>query len=394
MIKTSPLDDFVTMLGGADWNDRIAALAEAGRLPTRAGRAILQRHCIELTIERLRHMPPGHLPCAAERCIMADAAEALSTLSELSGPGRERFLARLRASLVGQACLVDTFHLLRTAAMRRSQGFQVQFAGFELGAPFDLLIRRGGAAAEIACTVVSAEEGRGIQRCAWLRLVDSLDRELQAWLRDNPGRYLMKMTLHGRLHDGDDALQARIRSRIRDTLRHRVPCDGDVAATIRLEPLALPAANSDGPGLMPRLRHEFGPEAHLTVIPAGGSVLALAARADRENDVATAVNRHLKAAASSRLSGHHPGVMALFIEDLDQLEWRLLRETLQLEGEVRQFMTHEAARRVAAVSCTSRLELFGMASAGAEPRGEVRFRNPAHPSAKLEALAPAVSSFG
>ncbi len=394
MIETTLLDGFVTMLGSGDWSDRIAALTKTGRTPTRAGRATLQRHCIELTIERLRHMPLDHLPSAAERCIMADTAEALSTLSGLSGPGREQFLARLRASLVGQGCLVDTFHLLRIAAVRRSQGFQVQFAGFELGAPFDLLIRRGGIAAEIACNVVSAEEGRGIQRRAWLRLVDSLDRESQAWLRSNPGRYLMKMTLHGPLHDGDDVLQARIQTRIRETLRHRTPSEGDVAATVRLEPLALPTANADEPGLMPRLRHEFGPEAHLTVISAGDSVLALVARADRENDVATAVNRHLKAATSSRLSGQHPGVMALFIEDLDQLEWRLLRETLQLEGEVRQFMTHKVASRVAAVSCTSRLELFGMISAGAEPLGEVRFRNPAHPSAKLEALAPAVSSSG
>jgi hypothetical protein len=392
MIETAPLDGFVTMLGSADWSDRIAALTEAGRMPTRAGRAILQRHCIELTIERLRRMPLTRLPSAAERCIVADTAEALSTLLGLSRPGREQFLARLRASLVGQGCLVDTFHLLRIAAMRRSQGFQVQFAGFELGAPFDLLIRRGGVAAEIACDVLSAEEGRGIHRRAWLRLVDGLDRELQAWLRSNPGRYLMKMTLHGRLHDEDDVLQAKVQTRIRNTLRHRTFSEGDVAATVRLEPLALPTANADEPSLMPRLRHEFGPEAHLTVISAGGSVIALAARAERENDVATAVNRHLKAAASSRLSGQHPGVIALFIEDLDQLEWRLLRETLQLEGEIRQFMTHKVASCVAAVSCTSRLELFGMVSAGAEPQGEVRFRNPSHPSAKLEALAPAVSS--
>ncbi len=361
-------------------------------MPTRAGRATLQRHCIELTIERLRHIPLKRLPNIAEHCIMADTAGALSTLSGLSGPGRERFLARLRASLVGQGCLVDAFHLLRIAATRRSQGFQVQFAGFELGAPFDLMIRRGGVAAEIACNVLSAEEGRSIRRCAWLRLMDGLDQELQAWLRSNPGRYLMKMTLHGLLHD-DDALQVRMRTRIRSMLRHRTFSEDDDVATVRLEPLVLPAASADGPSLMPRLRHEFGPEAHLTVIAAGGSVLALAARAEHENDVATAVNRHLKAAASSRLSGQHPGIMALFIEDLDQLEWRLLRETLQLEGEIRRFMTHKAASRVAAVSCTSRLELFGMASAGAEPRGEVRFRNSAHPSARLTALAPAVSSF-
>ncbi len=392
MTETALLDGFVTALGSAEWGERIAALTEAGRVASRTGRAVLQLHCIELTIERLRRAPLKRLPNAAERCVMMDTGEALSTLSALSAAGRERFLARLRSSLIGHGSLIGVFHLLRTATMRRSQGFEVQFAGCEMDVPFDLLIRRAGVAAEVACDVLSAEAGRSIQRSAWLRLVDALDRELQAWLRSNPGRYLMKMTLHGGLHAGDDAVQAELKTRIRKTLVRRTQSEPDGAATLRLEPLTLPAADADGPGLMRRLRDEFGPEAHLAIISAGGSVLALAARTGHADEVAAAVNRHLKAAAPARLSGQHPGVLALFIEDVDRLEWRLLRETLALEGEIRRFMTHEEAVSVAAVSCTSRLELFDMASAGAEPRGEVRFRNPAHPSAKLEALAPAVSS--
>lgn len=394
MIETAFLDDFVTLVGAAAWSDRLAALTRTGRTPTHAGRATLQRHCIEFVIERLRHTPLDHMPSTAERCVMTDAAGGLSTFSELSPPGREQFLARLHASLAGQGCLVDFFHLLRIAAMRRSQGFEVQFAGFELGAPFDLLIRRRGVAAEVSCDVLSAEDGRGIQRRAWLRLMDGLDRELQTWLRANPGRFLMKITLHDHLQGEDDAQHATVRDRILGMLHNRALPQSEAEATIRLEPLALPMQYADGQSLIPQLRHAFGPEAHLTVVSAGGSVLALAARAGCENDIASAVNRHLTTAASRRLSGQHPGIMALFIEDLDQREWRLLRDTLQLEGEVRQFMTHEAASRVAAVSCTSRLELFGMVSAGAEPQGEVRFRNPAHPFARLEALAPAVSSSG
>jgi hypothetical protein len=391
MIAVAHLDDFVTLLGCAGWSERIASLTEAGRAPTRAGRAVLQRHCIELAIERLRREPLNRRPSAAERCIIADTAEALHTLSSLSALGRERFLAQLRASMGGQGSLIEPFHLLRVAAKRRSQGFQVAFARLEVEAPFDLLIRRDGVAAEIACEVVSAEAGRGIHRRAWLALVDALDHELQAWLLGNPGRYLMKMTLHGDLHDQDDTLQAKMRARMRDTLLRRAPLDSDAAATIRLERLTLPAADADGPGLLPRLRHEFGAEAHLAVISAGGSVLALAARAGRENDVATAVSSHLKATTPARLSGQLPGVIALFLEDLDQLEWRLLRERLMLEAAIRQFMTCQEASCVAAVSCSSRIELFNIA--GAEPQGEIRFRNPGNPSAKLEWLAPAVSSY-
>jgi hypothetical protein len=41
---------------------------------------------------------------------------------------------------------------------------------------------------------------------------------------------------------------------------------------------------------------------------------------------------------------------------------------------------------VVAVTCTSRLELFGASDAA------MRFRNPSHPAAKAPALAPAVLS--
>jgi hypothetical protein len=80
----------------------------------------------------------------------------------------------------------------------------------------------------------------------------------------------------------------------------------------------------------------------------------------------------------------------VFIEDIDRADWFGLRDSLSLEGEARRFLAHRAARNVAAVTCTSRFELFGMADAACE--GELRFRNPAHPAAKTVSLAPAILS--
>ena len=87
-----------------------------------------------------------------------------------------------------------------------------------------------------------------------------------------------------------------------------------------------------------------------------------------------------------------PGILAMFVDDTDAAEWRHLRERLELEGEARQFLTHPEARCVVAIACSSRLELFGAAPPHAAPDGELRFRNPAHPAAKMAALAPAVLS--
>lgn len=79
-----------------------------------------------------------------------------------------------------------------------------------------------------------------------------------------------------------------------------------------------------------------------------------------------------------------PGTAA-FIRLCGSKPWRALREKLKLEGETRQFLAHPSSRIVVAVTCTSRLELFG----AAVPDGEMRFRNPA---AKAAGLAPAVLS--
>ncbi len=112
--------------------------------------------------------------------------------------GRGRLRERLRDALSGEGTLVPLFHLLRTAALQASRGFAVRFAGLTDAAPYDLLIARGALEAEIACEVVSAEEGRLLHRGVWSHLADQVAADLRAWLSDYPGRYLLKMTLpHG-----------------------------------------------------------------------------------------------------------------------------------------------------------------------------------------------------
>ena len=69
------------------------------------------------------------------------------------------------------------------------------FDGLASDTPYDLLIRRDGAEAEVACETISAEEGRPVHRGDWYALVDRVNPELQTWLAAHPGRYLLKMTL-------------------------------------------------------------------------------------------------------------------------------------------------------------------------------------------------------
>jgi hypothetical protein len=391
------LDAFVALAGARVWRNRLAEIRDLAAAGPRAGQAIRERHAAELAIERLRN-PSERGPAPAETQLVGLAAQAVALVGTLSPPGRQKLREMIRAGLSGEKTLIPLFHLLRTAALQRSRGFKLRFAGLEDGAPFDLLLEGERIEAEVACEVVSAEDGRGVHRGAWFRLADRVDPDLQIWLGAHPGRYLLKMTLAQGLHGGlsdmpieSDPL-AQLHQRIRALLASHTRQDHDEAVVLRLDPLLLTAAQADDLGLVSSLRRQFGPEAHLSVTTAGGGVFVMAARAGQENAIAVAFRKRMAAVAPLRLSGDRPGILAMFVEDTNRDEWRGLRERLELEGEARQFLTNPEARPVVAVTFASRLELFGLKGPDAAPDGELRFRNPGHPAARVPGLASAVLS--
>lgn len=394
---TPGLDPFIALVGDRRWLARLAEIHDLAASGPRAGQAIRQRHGVELSLEKLRRQPTAK-PSAADLLLGRIAAEISDIMAELTPPGRDRLMQQLQLAVSGQNTLIPLFHLVRTATLQRSRGFTVAFAGLEQEAPYDLLLRREDSEAELACDVVTAEEGRGVHRGAWFRLADRIDPDLQTWLAAHPGRYLLKMTLplglRGGLHDTepDSETLSRLHQRITAMLETRSRQDHDEAIVLRLDPLLLAGAQAEDIGLISSLRREFGPEAHLSVTTAGRAIFVMAARAGRENEVAIAIRRRLATLAPARLTGERPGILSVFVEDTDRHEWRGLRDRLELESEARQFMINPAGRPVVAVSFVSRLELFGVAEPDAAPGGELRFRNPGHPAARSPALAPAVMS--
>lgn len=380
MTASSDVTRFIKLAGPARWRRR---MADIGALGGRTGRAALQRHALELTIDRLTRAGDRTLtPPDAAIIRLAQATTALA--ASLAADGRARLLAAIHAALADENTLVPLFHILRTAAMQRARGFTVRFAGFADAAPFDLLITRDGVEAEIACDTMSAEDGRDVHRGAWVQLVDRIDPDLQTWLGAHPGRYLLKMTLPQGLTREPDSL-ASLHARIKGMLSGSARQDHDAAAMLRLDPLMLAASQADEAGLLAGVRREFGNEAHLAVTSAGQGVFVLAARAGRENEIAVALRHRLGVLAPARLSGTRPGILAMFVEDTDRAEWSELRDRLRLEAETRQFLAYPSARQVVAVTCASRHEMLADA-------GELRFRNTGNAFAKVAALAPAVMS--
>ncbi len=382
-------------LCGAQLTVRAESLAATIALSPRAGRVLQARHALELTLARL--LEPGRAPTSsAERRILA-FAERLATLhARLPPSGQPRLEAAIDHALSGTQSLVPLFHLVRTIALQQGRGFAVHPAGLADGAPYDLLLTRADEHAELACETVSADDGRDLHRSAWFHLVDGIDPDLQTWLSAHPGRYLLKLTLPQGLRQSPDpsclATLATLQRRIREMLVEKRRADQDEAAVIRLDPLLLAGAQANELGLMDALREQFGPEAQLAVTRSGNGVFVMAARAGRENHIGTAIRHRLGAIAPTRLTGAHPGIVAIFLEDTDRAEWCRLRDTLQLEGEIRQFLTTPEATPIAAVTAATRIELLDPSAADCAPEGELRFRNPSHKAAKSPGLAPSIRS--
>ena len=420
LTRDDTLRRFATVVGQKRWSARLAEI-RGGCVPGHAGRALMRQHQLELMLDRLLRTGAKAAP-GAETLVARLAADLGALSAGLTRDGRARLQARLTDALSGNRSLVPIFHLLRCARIQRERGFGVEFSGLADGTEFDLLLRRDGREIEVVCDTVSAEEGRDVHRSAWSYLVDRVDPDLQSWLATHPGRYLLKMTLpqglkntrsgagdgaataladggsqpdavRTALAQGGSAGLAALQARITRLLSESRRADHDEAAVLRLEPLLLAGAQATELGLMRDLRREFGHEAHLAVTAAGKGVFVMAARAAREDDIAEAMHRRMAQIAPARLTGSRPGILAMFIEDTDQMEWRVLRDQLQLEGAARQFLTRKEARNVCAVTCASRLEMLGGVPPHAAEGGELRFRSSGHPDAKAPALAPAVGPY-
>ncbi|WP_424140193.1 hypothetical protein [Roseomonas chloroacetimidivorans] len=384
------LPGFFGLAGAKRWAARLEDIGRRAAVRSFTGRAAQERHALELTLHRLSCSRALEGASPAERQILSYAREAVRLANELPTAPRQRLRAQLLAGLTGEANLIPLFHLLRVAALHRARGFEVRFTGLADGTPHDLLISRLGAEAEVVCETVSAEEGRHMPRGDWCALVDGINPDLQTWLAAHPGRYVLKMSLPDGLKQ--DALDvAELQRRIVAMLRERKRQDAGTDAVLKLDPLLLAGSQTAAPATV--LRALFGPEAHLAVAQGNGNVLVLAARAGQASDIAQAVCRRMVAAAP-RLSGQRPGILAIFLDDLGRQEWRGLRDRMELEGAARRLLTTDAARHVSAVSCASRMEMFGMASPDAAADGELRFRNPGRSSPHDAALLPALASLG
>ena len=119
------LDAFVAMIGARAWAARVAEIGRLAATGPRTGTVVLQRHGLELAIERLR-APLTRPPVTAELHAAGLATDAVALHRRLSTPGKGRLRERLTAAVSGDGTLVALFHLLRTRSEEHTSELQSQ----------------------------------------------------------------------------------------------------------------------------------------------------------------------------------------------------------------------------------------------------------------------------
>src|SRR5437660_1318523 len=99
-VDQSRLDAFMELVGRQRWADRQSEIARQGATGPRAGKAILQRHAIELAIARL-YRRTNREPTVAEILMAQLAGETVDVAETLSSTGREKLRSLLHQAMVG-----------------------------------------------------------------------------------------------------------------------------------------------------------------------------------------------------------------------------------------------------------------------------------------------------
>ena len=117
--ELSDLSRFRDLCGASLWRGRLAEIRAQAQTTSLSGRAVQQRHALELVLARLSDAKALAGASTAERRVAAFAREAVQLAGTLPAANRERLRDRIEQGLTGEATLVPLFHLLRTAALHR-----------------------------------------------------------------------------------------------------------------------------------------------------------------------------------------------------------------------------------------------------------------------------------
>jgi hypothetical protein len=250
----------------------------------------------------------------------------LKLLNRMVYEAKEEVLKRLRGSIFDDDSAAAFLFELQLAIHFFRRGYNVDFTDLEGKARYDLLVSDGAQELEVECKRQSIDAGRKIKKGDFYLLADVLF----SILHDIKRRFAVLIKSDGRMGADQKLFQA-LGEAVEASLRTDTT-EGAVANlefTIEKLPDGL-NIRSDADAAR-ALRPFYSGSAYYAVFSNPETVIAIKCESANANTVLNAIYEKVKDGAS-QLSGIRPGLLACFVEEIEDQDWDILRDDSGLKA--------------------------------------------------------------
>lgn len=251
------------------------------------------------------------------------------------------------------------------------QGHDVKFMDLEDKANYDLLVSNGSEEIEVECKRKSADAGRKIHRADFYLLADILFARLHQINK----RFVVLIESEGPM-GGNTSLFYEIANAIEKCIATSKSEDQIKHIQFKIEMLPSNLRIRSNLEAAEVLTPYYSRSSHYAIFSNQDTTLLVKAESTVRDKVLRAIYDELKA-GSTQLSGTRPGLLACFLEDIDDAAWDQLKENSGLQAMTARLMANESRRHVnLAVYSSDRSPPTRQGNVLSFPAMHVRYWNP------------------
>lgn len=314
------------------WEKRIATFSQWTSENEFLEDFIADRYPIEFEMGRFKAEieSTGEIPTTIETHERYNLIGFISTVSRvhqrLSEHAKKRISGIIRGGLKGTGCLSPLAGEMVVATHLMLRGYDVMFYDLEEGGGFDFLVTLDELEFEIECKHVTADIGRKIHQRKFFSLAGIICPYLTSAAERKAGGQLIRVTLPAELTSEQGKMEAVARF-IADAVEQGVSVSESSLCAVKI--LQFPLENSPFTGNQVTgdirvtvnnfLEQQYGiiNKNVVTIFGANRSVVILVVESKTKDTVLQSVIDNLKNSSRDQLTGDRPGIMCVYLSDLD-----------------------------------------------------------------------------
>lgn len=333
---------FIGITGWDPWKRRFKAFESWIAANPLMENFIAERYPVEIALAQAKnHIAlsgrlPTRITSSEQYRLFSFISMTVRVYQRLNAEAQKRFAGAIRGALRSDSGLSPFVAEMVVAGHLMAKSFDVEFHDFEGGGGFDFLATKEDVELEVECKHISGDIGRQIHKkklydlggVSFAHIADALNR--------NPGGQFVRIKLPGRLTGQTEQL-TRISDYISVALMRRTNIDQPKSISVEYEAFSIVGTPFDSLGnetglkeaVRDYLERKFGainPHVLMHFRPNHGAVV-LVVESEQRDKVMKGIISQLKEAGRSQLTGKRPGILCVYLSDMDYEQLRRLAES-------------------------------------------------------------------